>query len=99
MNIADLSISGKDLEDILSRYGVTEAYVFGSFARGDATPESDLDLLVTYRQGTTLFDVANLQEALEKALNRRVDLVSRKNLSKRLTSRIEHDLKPLSSIL
>lgn len=99
MAMVNLPINRKDLEDILSRYGVTEAYVFGSFARGDATADSDLDLLVTYRRGTTLFDVVNLQDTLEKELNRKVDLVSRKHLSSRLASRIQDDIKPLSSIL
>ena len=99
MSNVNLSTRKEDLQDILNNYGVTNVSVFGSFARGDATQKSDLDLLVTYQQGTTLFDVANLQNALEKVLNRKVDLVSRKYLSKRLATRIEKDIKPLSSIL
>ena len=99
MSNVNLSANKEELQNILNNYGVTDVSVFGSFARGEATQKSDLDLLVTYQQGTTLFDVANLQDALEKALNRKVDLVSRKYLSKRLATRIEKDIKPLSSIL
>ena len=96
---ARLSISSEQLTAILKNYGVTDVSVFGSFGRGDAGPKSDLDLLVTYKPGTTLFDAANLQDELEQILGRRVDLVSRKYLSKRLASRIKDDVRPISSIL
>jgi hypothetical protein len=94
-----LSITKKRLDDILRAHGVTSASVFGSFARGDAGPESDLDLLVTYRAGTNLFDIIDLQNELERALGRKVDLVSEKYISTRLAKRIKDDVKPLSSIL
>jgi predicted nucleotidyltransferase len=100
MNTNQLPTSSQALDAILKRYGVVDVSVFGSFARGvDMRPESDIDLLVTYKPGTTLFDVANLQEELEKAFGRKVDLVSRKHLSKRLAERIKQDIRPLSSVL
>jgi predicted nucleotidyltransferase len=80
----------------LKKYGVTRASVFGSFARDDFTPDSDLDLLVDYREGTSLFDVVDLTEALEAALGRKVDLVSRKYMPERLAKRIKNDLIPLT---
>jgi predicted nucleotidyltransferase len=97
MNTTDLTITEQQLSALLSRYGVTNAAVFGSFARGDATPDSDLDLLVTYRSGTTLFDVFSLQDELEQTLGRKVDLISDRRISKRLERRIQRDLKPLTS--
>ena len=92
-------IDEKQLKDLLRKHGVVKASVFGSFARGDAKQDSDLDLLVTYRPGTSLFDTIDLQNELERALGRKVDLVSEKYLSKRLAKRINQDVKPLSSIL
>lgn len=74
--------------------------MFGSYARGtDLRPESDIDLLVTYKPGTTLFDVADLQKELEQALGRKVDLISKKRISNRLSKRIEKDIRPLASVL
>lgn len=60
---------------ILARYGVTRAALFGSVARDEATPGSDLDLLVEVRQDTGLLAFIQLKHELEDHLGRRVDLV------------------------
>jgi predicted nucleotidyltransferase len=99
MSTTHLASNKQQLNTILNDYGVVDALVFGSFARGDAGPKSDLDLLVTYKPGTTLFDMLSLQDELERVLGRKVDLVSHKYLSKRLAKRIDKDLRPLSSVL
>ncbi len=72
-------IDEKRLAGILHQYGVTEASIFGSYSRGDITPGSDVDLLVTYAPGTSLFDAMSLQDTLEQELGRPVDLVSQKS--------------------
>jgi predicted nucleotidyltransferase len=93
------ALDKQQLEAILKAHGVTKVSVFGSFARGEVTADSDLDLLVTYKPGTTLFDVIDLQDELEKALGRNVDLVSEKYIRPRLAKRIKQDLKPLSALV
>jgi len=67
---------------ICSRYSVTELSVFGSTAKGNVGPESDIDLLVTFRPDATVGLVAfnRLRRELEDALGRRVDLVPRDGL-------------------
>jgi len=99
MKSTTLEISKVELEAVLHARGVLKASVFGSFARGDASHDSDLDLLVTYRSGTTLFDIINLQDELERLTGRKVDLVPEKYLSQRLAKRIRKDIKPLSSVV
>jgi predicted nucleotidyltransferase len=79
----------------LKKYGVIRASVFGSYVRDDFGPDSDIDLLVDYKEGVSLFDVVDLTEALETALGRKVDLVSRKYMPERLAKRIKDDLIPL----
>jgi len=62
---------------ILSRYGIKRAAVFGSVARGDARPDSDVDLLV--KIGTLPFGIwgfVGLKQDLEQALNKKVDVIS-----------------------
>jgi len=66
--------------------------LFGSYARGDASPDSDLDILVTYGPGTNLFKVIDLQDELEAVTGSRIDLVSAKFIKPRLASRIKQDL-------
>lgn len=80
---------------ILDRHGVTSAAVFGSVARGEAGPDSDVDLLVEYRPGTTLFDLVDLKEELECALGRPVDLAHPKKLKPRVRDAILASRVPL----
>lgn len=61
----------------LRAYGVKEAHLFGSIARGDARPDSNIDLLVTFVQPTTLFKQMDLADALCHLTERRVDLMTR----------------------
>lgn len=55
---------------------VRRVQIFGSYARGEATAESDLDLLLSREPGSrmTLFDLMNFQDDLERRLGLRVDL-------------------------
>jgi predicted nucleotidyltransferase len=78
----------KRIVPVLRNRGVVEASVFGSIARGDASPLSDLDLLVKYRDDVSLLDVVGLKNELESILGVKVDLVSRDYLKPRLKDRV-----------
>jgi predicted nucleotidyltransferase len=66
----------------LRRLGVCRLALFGSHARGDATPSSDVDLLVEFEPGRKSFEgLVTLAELLEKVLERRVDAVTVESLS------------------
>ena len=78
----------KLIAPILSDGGVIEACVFGSFARGEVKSDSDLDLLVRYKETVSLFDVSGLKYELEKLLGIKVDLISRNHLKPRIKKRV-----------
>jgi predicted nucleotidyltransferase len=61
---------------IANRHGATEVRLIGSVARGEPRPDSDVDLLVTWGEGTSLLDQAALMLELEKLLGRKVDIAS-----------------------
>lgn len=63
------------VREIVEGHGGTNARVFGSVARGDDTDDSDIDLLVSFPPGTTIFDIAGLINELEDLLEVRVDVV------------------------
>ena len=63
-----------------ARYGVRAFGVFGSYVRGEATPESDLDLLVEFDRTPTLFEFVRLQRDLADLLDMPVDLVMKSAL-------------------
>ena len=80
--LADTLRRLRALEPSLRARGVATLYVFGSVARGEATPDSDVDLAVEFRPEAepSLFDLAHLTAELEDALGRKVDLGERATL-------------------
>jgi len=66
-------------EQILSiarKYGARKVRIFGSIARGEGKPDSDLDLLVELEPGRSLLDIIAIKQDLEGLLNRKVDVVT-----------------------
>ena len=61
---------------VLAQYDVSEAYLFGSFARGEQTPDSDIDLRLVYGNTMTFGALYELSHELEKELGRKVDIVT-----------------------
>ena len=72
----------------MRRRGVTRAAVFGSVARGEETPDSDIDFLVEFESGRTLLDLSGLRRDLSLVLHREVDVVTSAALHPRLRTRI-----------
>jgi uncharacterized protein len=62
------------LRAYLQAKGVRRAAVFGSFARDEETPDSDIDILIEI-DGVTLFDFINMEFELEAMAHRKIDLV------------------------
>ncbi len=73
---------------ILKQFGVTKAAVFGSFARNEAGPESDLDLLFQPPSKFTLFDLFKLEDAIKEKVKREVDLAVYGTLRKQITDKV-----------
>ena len=69
-----------DHREDLRAFGVRELSLFGSVARGDFGPESDVDLLVDLDEEVSLFGMSRLKWRLEALLGRRVDLVDMEGL-------------------
>ena len=69
--------------------------IFGSVARGDAGPDSDLDLLVDMQPGKGLLDMGGLLMDLQDLLGCRVDVVTKKGLRDRIRERVLREAVPL----
>jgi uncharacterized protein len=69
-------------------YGATNLRIFGSVARGDDTPTSDLDLLIDLEPNRSLFDLGGLAMDLQNLLGCPVDIVTEKGLKQRIRDRV-----------
>jgi len=81
--------------DAARKHGARNIRVFGSFARGEAGPESDLDLLVELEPGRSLLDHVGLIQELRERLERKVDVVLEGGLSPYLRDVILAEARPL----
>lgn len=61
---------------ILKKAGVKKSSVFGSYVRGDFRKDSDVDILVELPEGSSLLDLVRLEKKLQKALGKKVDLLT-----------------------
>lgn len=73
---ADLEKLKSEVADILRRHGVCRAAFFGSFATGEEREDSDVDILIEFKGGESLFDLVALKLELEEALGREVDVLT-----------------------
>lgn len=91
--MSELAFDTEKLIEICSRNDVAEVGVFGSFARGEADEQSDIDLLVRFSSRKSLLDVVALERQLSTALGRKVDLLTEGAISPYLREGIMRDLK------
>ncbi len=93
MNRADVMALLTQHHALLSqRYGANSLALFGSAARDELRPDSDIDVLVDFDGPATFDGYFNLKDHLEQLLGRPVDLVTTKGLKPRARRHVERDL-------
>ena len=90
-----LILKRKDILRLAKRYGVTRLRIFGSVARGEATPDSDIDFLVEMEPERSLFDLGGLLVELEALLGCKVDVLTEKSLHWYIREKVLSEAKPL----
>ena len=83
----------KKIVSILARYRVKKIAVFGSYARGEAKPESDVDILVEFSERKSLLDLVGIEQELSEALGVKADLLTEKSISPYLIDRIKKEME------
>lgn len=90
-----LPINEDKLKELCQKNDIVSLGVFGSFARGDFSPESDIDLLVEFAKDKKkgLLDLVGVELDFEEAMEREVDLLTEKSISPYLIDRIKSEIK------
>ncbi len=83
-----VTIDKERLTELCKKHGVTVLKIFGSAAHGDEGPDSDIDLLIEFRDRKGLLELVGLEIELSEALGRKVDLVTEASLSPYIRDRI-----------
>jgi predicted nucleotidyltransferase len=90
-----LKVLERARDEARERYRAKIMGFFGSYARGEEHAESDLDVLVEFREGATLLHLTGLGNFLEERLNCPVDVVSKRAVRKEIAPHIYEDLVSL----
>jgi predicted nucleotidyltransferase len=83
------------IREIAASHGAVNVRLFGSRLRGDHRPESDLDLLVDFEAGRSLFDLIDLKQELEERLGCAVDIVTERALNPHISEHVLAEAVPL----
>jgi len=85
----------EEILQLAARYGASNVRIFGSVARGQAGPESDIDFLIDLEPGRTLFDLGGFLYELRELLGIPVDVVPEKGVRENVRSNVIREAVPL----
>lgn len=86
-----LPFNTNTLTEICRQNDVAKVSVFGSMARGEASEQSDIDLLIEFSKRKSLLSLVALERKISAALGRKVDLLTEGAISPYLRDRIKRD--------
>jgi len=82
----------KKIFSILKVHDVKKIAIFGSYVRGEAGPESDIDIIIEFKGRKSLLDLVGIEQELSEALGIKVDLLTEKSISPYLIDRIRKEM-------
>jgi predicted nucleotidyltransferase len=92
--IQPLSKIVRELKAVFRKFPqIQQAWVFGSYARGEMTSKSDVDVVITVGKGFTYFQLADVQYQAENKLGIKVDIGFKKSLDKTVSKNAEKDMR------
>lgn len=97
MTLDDLkNIISAHRQELLEKYYIKSIGVFGSYARGEQTEESDVDLLVEFNTEIDFFLIFDLEEYISKLLNKKVEVFTENTLKPFVLPYVKNDFKKVA---
>ena len=87
-NIQELK---KKIVPILKRNNVKRAGIFGSYARGEAKKDSDIDMIVAFSKRKSLLDIVRIERELSEGIGKKVDLLTKSSISPYIIDKIKKE--------
>jgi len=81
----------KFIVEILEKEGAKSAFIFGSFARGEETDKSDIDIIVEFKQTKSLLDLVRIEREITEKIGIKADLQTEKSISPYIAKYIENE--------
>ena len=78
---------------ILKKHGAKKISIFGSYARDEQTPNSDIDIIAEFSDGISLLEIVGIEQELNDALDKNVDLLTENAISPYLIDSIKKEMK------
>jgi len=82
----------KKVAKFLKTKGAKKVAVFGSYVRGEQTPQSDIDVIVEFKERKSLLEIVGIEQELSEKLGIKVDLLTEKSISPYLIDRIKKEM-------
>lgn len=82
----------KKIMERLKNEGAVYIAIFGSYLRGEETPESDIDVLVRFSEPKGLLELVKIQRELSESIGKKVDLVTEGSLSPLIRDEIQREV-------
>ena len=86
----------KKIHEFLKNQGARKISIFGSYVRGEETPQSDIDIIVEFTERKSLLEIVGIEQELSEKLGIKVDLLSEKSISPYLIDRIKKEMVEVS---
>lgn len=88
ISLQDIRKNKYSILEIAKKNGAKNVRIFGSVSRNEAESNSDIDFLVEFEDGRSLFDLINVKLELEDLLQRKVDIITEKSLHKIIAAKV-----------
>ncbi|HDT11466.1 MAG TPA: hypothetical protein ENN58_01870 [bacterium] len=88
-------LKNSELSSFCQENGIVFVALFGSFARGDEKPDSDIDLMVRFSDTKSLFQIIEIKNKLTEIFGREIDLVTENSLSPYLKDKILNEMEEI----
>jgi hypothetical protein len=83
----------REIARILESHGAKKIAIFGSYARGEEKPESDIDVIVDFSERKSLLELVRIERELPETIGTKVDLLTEKSISPYLIDAVKREME------